>query len=221
MNGEKDFYDSFGDNWGKSDSTRERRPWAPTKFRTLYLIEIVQVILTVLIALIGLVGKVVFLFIMPYFWASFAMAIIYLVVVMGLKEYNDLFRTAGLFYISKEILNFISGMFIPEPLKTILGIVTVILNIMYILKFCEACVELLKDKNRNVAESWERYRSYSICYFVAAIIFKILSFIPVINHLTGLFALAATACSIVLLVWHIILLRDTDTVLRGGSVGED
>ncbi|MCR5721280.1 MAG: hypothetical protein K6G72_02890 [Lachnospiraceae bacterium] len=218
MNGEKDFYDSFGDNCGKSDSSRERRPWAPTKFRTLYLIEIVQVILTVLIALSGLVGKVVFLFIMPYFWASLAMAIIYLVVVMGLKEYNDLFRTAGLFYISKEILNFISGMFIPEPLKTILGIVTVILSIMYILKFCEACVELLKDKNRNVAESWERYRSYSICYFVAAIIFKILSFIPVINHLTGLFALAAAACSIVLLVWHIILLRDTDKVLRGGDV---
>ena len=192
---------------------------APTKFRTLCIIEIVQLILAVLAVIGGLIGAD-FLAILCVL-VSLAAAIIYLVVVMGLKEYNDLFRTAGLFYISKEILNFISGMFIPEPLKTILGIVTVILNIMYILKFCEACVELLKDKNRNVAESWERYRSYSICYFVAAIIFKILSFIPVINHLTGLFALAATACSIVLLVWHIILLRDTDTVLRGGSAGED
>ena len=147
---------------------------APTKFRTLCIIEIVQLILAVLAVIGGLIGAD-FLAILCVL-VSLAAAIIYLVVVMGLKEYNDLFRTAGLFYISKEILNFISGMFIPEPLKTILGIVTVILNIMYILKFCKACEELLEDKHRGVADSWNRYGGYMICYLVATIIFKIISF---------------------------------------------
>ncbi len=189
---------------------------APTKFRTLCIIEIVQLILAVLAVIGGLIGAD-FLAILCVL-VSLAAAIIYLVVVMGLKEYNDLFRTAGWFYLSKEILNFITELYSLGLVKDIFGIIAVILNIMYILKFCKACEELLEDKHRGVADSWNRYGGYMICYLVATIIFKIISLILTISLPMGIFALVGVVCGIIFMVWHIILLGDTDAVLSGRTV---
>lgn len=216
MNEEKNIYDSFDNNWGQSNNSDGGLSGTPTKFRTLYIIEIFELILAVFLLFAGILKSVPLTTV--FVLAEFAVGIVYLVVVLGLKEYNDLFRVAGLFYLSKEILNFINSMFLNGFLELLLVIASAVLNILYILKFCDACVELLRDKRTGLKDSWTKYGKYSLYLFVTIIVCRILAIIPLINILAVMIILIGAVCAIAFIFWHIILLRDTDTVLRGGDV---
>ncbi|MBP5660746.1 MAG: hypothetical protein J6X08_05380, partial [Lachnospiraceae bacterium] len=144
MNGEKDFYDSFDNYWGKEKQESEPVQYdsRPTKFRTLYMITIVQIIL-IIIGVIAALFKATALAQISIL-ATLVAGIAYLVVVMMLREYNDLFKTAGWFYLSKTLIDFFNDNFKNGPFYNIIEVAVAALNILYITKFCDACALLLK-----------------------------------------------------------------------------
>ena len=218
MTDSNDFYNSFDNYWGKEKQEPEPVQFdsGPTKFRTLYMIVIAEIILVAG----GIIGALLEAYTLVQI-SSLAMlvaGIAYLVVVLKLREYNDLFRVAGLYYLSKTLIDFFNNNFNVEPFHNLLEILVAVLGVLYIVKFCDGCVQLLKDQDKIITDSWLSFRYGYVCYSVASIVCSLLAYIPIIRVLVVIASIILAVFTIVFFVWQLRLLKRTDIVLRGGTI---
>ena len=102
-------------------------------------------------------------------------------------------------------------------LEDLVEVVIAILSLMYTLRFCDGCAELLKNRHSGLVDSWMKYRQYSLYIFVVTVVSTILIYVPILNILAGIAIVIVAVCNIAMLFWHINLLSNTDSVLCGGE----
>ena len=202
--------DEYNGNTGNANK-REKPLGYPTEFSALYKAEIVVLVSATLAVLSALVQAELFMTVS--FLVSSVASIVFLVFIMKLRHYSDDFKTAAICYLVYCICNLLkrnsTGLF-----ESVSGIASFVFMIIYIIKFCNACEELLKDRDRDLVGSWDIYKTVVLFTYALAIIFGLLLYIPVLNVIAVIVIATVSIAQLVFIIWHIILLKRTDEALR-------
>jgi len=202
--------DDYNGN-NETEIKKVKLPGCPTEFSTLYKAEI-----AVLVSLALTFLSVLFeapLFMTVSFLALLAASIVFLVFVMKLNHYSNDFRMAGICYLVYFILYFFHNNFVGF-LRILIEAAYFIFLMIYIVKFSNACTELLKNKDKKLAESWDVYKTVVLFTYALAIICDVLIYVPVLNVIASAVLTCIFIARLGFVIWHIMLLKQTDAAIR-------
>ena len=184
----------------------------PTEFKTLYWAELVIMIsFAVSLALTYFIIAIEFIAIT--FVIMVIASVVYLVYVMKLKRYSDTFKEAGIYYLIYFILylvhNNVGGL-----LLAVVNIAYFVCLILYIIKFSDGCMELLKNRDSELADSWGKYKTFMLFAYAVAVVCELLFYIPGLNMIAAIPFIVIGFFQLACYIWHIALLNKTDEALR-------
>ena len=136
---------------------------------------------------------------------SFAVNIIYAIILFLLSKYDSEFGIAGLFYILETSFSIIK-LFLPDNSTALLmSLLNAVFSFLYLLKFTNAMSSRFLPVDASLSDSWDTYRKVNIYIIATSIGCAALAFIPGINILAGLVAILCALAAIGLLVWGLVL----------------
>ena len=183
----------------------------PTEFKTLYWTELVIMIsFAVILALAFIIAMG---FTVIAFVVMSVASVVYLVYVLKLKRYSDTFKEAGIYYLIYFILyvvhNNVGGL-----LLAVVNIAYFVCLILYIIKFSDGCMELLKNRDSELADSWGKYKTFMLFAYAVAVVCELLFYIPGLNMIAAIPFIVIGFFQLACYIWHIALLNKTDAALR-------
>ncbi|MBO4321338.1 MAG: hypothetical protein J5857_12795, partial [Treponema sp.] len=96
----------------------------------------------------------------------------------------------------------------------VLSLVNAVLEFLYLLKFTSIMIEIYKQVDLALKDSWGSYRHGNICVIAITLGCTVLAFIPLISGLAGLLLIFAVIAVIVLAIWEFILLYKSAKSMR-------
>ena len=183
----------------------------PTEFKTLFWTELVIMIsFAVILALAFIIAMG---FTVIAFVVMSVASVVYLVYVLKLKRYSDTFKEAGIYYLIYFILyvvhNNVGGL-----LLAVVNIAYFVCLILYIIKFSDGCMELLKNRDSELADSWGKYKTFMLFAYAVAVVCELLFYIPGLNMIAAIPFIVIGFFQLACYIWHIALLNKTDEALR-------
>ena len=183
----------------------------PTEFKTLYWTELVIMIsFAVILALAFIIAMG---FTVIAFVVMSVASVVYLVYVLKLKRYSDTFKEAGIYYLIYFILyvvhNNVGGL-----LLAVVNIAYFVCLILYIIMFSDGCMELLKNRDSELADSWGKYKTFMLFAYAVAVVCELLFYIPGLNIIAAIPFIVIGFFQLACYIWHIALLNKTDAALR-------
>ena len=183
----------------------------PTEFKTLYWTELVIMIsFAVILALAFIIAMG---FTVIAFVVMSVASVVYLFYVLKLKRYSDTFKEAGIYYLIYFILyvvhNNVGGL-----LLAVVNIAYFVCLILYIIKFSDGCMELLKNRDSELADSWGKYKTFMLFAYAVAVVCELLFYIPGLNMIAAIPFIVIGFFQLACYIWHIALLNKTDAALR-------
>ena len=183
----------------------------PTEFKTLFWTELVIMIsFAVILALAFIIAMG---FTVIAFVVMSVASVVYLVYVLKLKRYSDTFKEAGIYYLIYFILyvvhNNVGGL-----LLAVVNIAYFVCLILYIIKFSDGCMELLKNRDSELADSWGKYKTFMLFAYAVAVVCELLFYIPGLNMIAAIPFIVIGFFQLACYIWHIALLNKTDAALR-------
>ena len=183
----------------------------PTEFKTLFWTELVIMIsFAVILALAFIIAMG---FTVIAFVVMSVASVVYLVYVLKLKRYSDTFKEAGIYYLIYFILyvvhNNVGGL-----LLAVVNIAYFVCLILYIIKFSDGCMELLKNRDSELADSWGKYKTFMLFAYAVAVVCELLFYSPGLNMIAAIPFIVIGFFQLACYIWHIALLNKTDAALR-------
>ena len=212
----------FGNGeWGVGDNSAQNGQvrkdillGEPTEFGTLYFVEIA---ILISFAVIMFSAYVLSPTLAAFAFVAMAVAsVVYLVYVMKLKRYSDTFKEAGIYYLVYFILYFVHNN-VRGLLLLLVSIAYFVFLILYIIKFCDGCTELLKNRDESLASSWNMYKTVMLYAYGLAVLFEVLAYVPGLKIVAGIAYILIALAQMGFYFWHIILLKKTDEAIRTRS----
>ena len=198
----------------KSESIeKEKLPGKATEFRWLFWAEIVIVVAAAGYFLSPVIRSIGFNVAMLA--ASFVASLVYVVFTLKLGRLGESFRMAGLFFLAYSVLNFLSeNLKVNATVIIAISIAAVVCMIVYVIKFCDSCRELLRESDLRLATSWDSYKTIILFLYALLVICSLAEFLPIILLIAHIAYNAVTLAFVAMYFWHLYLLHKTDASLR-------
>lgn len=144
---------------------------------------------------------------------AIVLAVIYAIVILSLKKYDDGFLYAGLLYIGTQVIPLIqnntSGF-----VAVILGLLNLAVSLGFVKYFIDSLVTSTRLVNGVVASSLEAYLNWYIIFVIASIVCAFAAYIPIINLIAALASIVIAIGSIVIGIWRLRLIWQAASVLQ-------
>ena len=134
-------------------------------------------------------------------------ALIFGINIILMRDVDDRFQTAGIFYIIYYILsNAMDLIFDQNIVGSTFNIIGAILGLIYITNFTSAMSDSLWHINNALADNWMTFKKVFFGLLIASLACVVLAFIPIINILAAI-ALVIIAIGLIGVgIWQLVLL---------------
>ncbi len=203
-------YTKIDEDYARQDAEKRCKIMAP-KLTALCVCTIVGFVLTILSFFVGIIcgilrtdttGPVIVMVALIV-----VNALVFGINIILMRDADDRFQTAGIFYIIYYILsNAMDLIFDQNIVGSTFNIIGAILGLIYITNFTSAMSDSLWHINNALADNWMTFKKVFFGLLIATLACVVLAFIPIINILAAI-ALVIIAIGLIGVgIWQLVLL---------------
>ena len=205
-----------------SDIVRKRSREIGNNIMICFWIEILGIVIPFLTVLMTMVSLLSWSATLMYSVASLIKvvgllviisSIVYAVLLLTLKKYDDAFLYAGVLYAASQIISFLQN-YVPAGIGFLLSAANVVVTFLSVKYFIDALANSVRLVSPGIASSLEAYFYWYTIFMVASFVCVFAAFIPIINIFDAVVSVLIGIGSLIISIWRLVLVWQAATSLQ-------